>query len=136
MPDAPGAAESTTDDSNAAIKVRVNGTWYARYIGNLEGRNNVWVPVYIDIEKLNGNSENYFNFGSNVISHGNYTDSSIDLAQPRNHCVNDRYSKPSGTLPEGLTYAAHISIAGFMQYTFFWFSFSRSCCRDSPKRWK
>lgn len=78
-PDAPGAAESTTDDSNAAIKVRVNGTWYARYIGNLEGRNNVWVPVYIDIEKLNSNAENYFNFGSNVISHGNYTDSSIDL---------------------------------------------------------
>lgn len=78
-PDAPGAAESQTDDSNAAIKVRVNGFWYARYIGDLEGSGNIWVPVYIDIEKLNANSENYFNFGSNVISHGNYTDSSIDL---------------------------------------------------------
>jgi len=79
QPDEPGAAESQVDDSNAAIKVRVNGSWFGRYVSDFEGMDNVWVPVYIDITKLNANAENYFNFGSNVISYGNYTDSSIDL---------------------------------------------------------
>ena len=31
---------------------------------------------------------------------------------------------------------SYISMAGFIKYTFFWFSFSRSSCIASPKRWK
>ncbi len=79
QPETPDAARSSIDDRNAAIKVRVNGAWFGRYVGEFEGQTNVWVPVYIDIAKLNANSENYFNLSSNVISYGNYTDSSIDL---------------------------------------------------------
>lgn len=79
QPDTPDSAQSATDDTNAAIRVRVNGAWFGRYVGDFEGQTDVWVPVYIDISKLNANSENYFNISSNVISYGNYTDSSIDL---------------------------------------------------------
>lgn len=37
------------------------------------------MPVYLDISKLKSNEENYFHFSSNVLSHGNFTGSSVDL---------------------------------------------------------
>ncbi len=78
-PDTPGAATSTADSDQAAVKVRINGFWFGTYLNDYKGDNDVWVPVYIDISKLNANAENYFNVSSNVINHGNFTDSSVDL---------------------------------------------------------
>lgn len=78
-PDAPAAAESTEDSNQAALRVRVNGSWYGAYINQYKGQNDVWVPVYVDIGKLKAGEENYFHFSTNVISHGNFTDSSVDL---------------------------------------------------------
>lgn len=78
-PDTPGAATSTADSTQAAVKVRVNGFWYGTYLEGYKGQNDVWVPVYIPIEKLNANTENYFNVSSNVMNHGNFTDSSVDI---------------------------------------------------------
>ncbi len=78
-PDAPGPAEFDGDSDKAAIRVRVNGSWYGAYIDDYKGKEAVWVPVYVDISKLKSGEENYFHFSSNVINHGNFTDSSIDL---------------------------------------------------------
>lgn len=35
--------------------------------------------MYLDLSKLKANDENIFHFSSNVLSYGNYTDSSLDL---------------------------------------------------------
>ena len=78
-PDAPGAAASDKDSDKAAVRVRVNGSWYGSYLEDYRGQTSVWVPVNLDISKLNANTVNYFNFSSNVINQGNYTDSSVDL---------------------------------------------------------
>lgn len=78
-PDAPGSAEFDSDSDKAAIRVRVNGNWYGAYIDDYKGQDSVWVPVYLDISKLKSNEENYFHFSSNVLSHGNFTGSSVDL---------------------------------------------------------
>lgn len=78
-PEAPGAAVSDADSDKAAIRVRVNGSWYGTYVQDYKGQNGVWVPVYLDLSKLKTNGENSFHFSSNVLSYGNYTDSSLDL---------------------------------------------------------
>ena len=78
-PDAPGSAEFDADSDKAAIRVRVNGNWYGAYIDDYKGKDSVWVPVYLDMGKLKSNEENYFHFSSNVLSHGNFTGSSVDL---------------------------------------------------------
>ena len=78
-PEAPGAAASEKDSEKAAIRVRVNGSWYGAYVQDYKGQNAVWVPVYLDLSKLKANDENIFHFSSNVLSYGNYTDSSLDL---------------------------------------------------------
>lgn len=78
-PDVPGPAEFDQDSDKAAIRVRVNGSWYGTYLQEYKGKDSVWVPVYLDMSKLKGDEENYFHFSSNVLSHGNFTDSSVDL---------------------------------------------------------
>ena len=78
-PEAPGAAASEKDSEKAAIRVRVNGSWHGAYVQDYKGQNAVWVPVYLDLSKLKANDENIFHFSSNVLSYGNYTDSSLDL---------------------------------------------------------
>ena len=78
-PDAPGAAVSEQDSDKAAIRVRVNGSWFGTYLEDYKGQDSVWVPVNLDISKLTADSVNYFSFSSNVINQGDYTDSSIDL---------------------------------------------------------
>ena len=79
VPETPGAAASEKDSGKAAIRVRVNGSWYGTYVQDYKGQNGVWVPVYLDLSKLKANGENSFHFSSNVLSYGNYTDSSLDL---------------------------------------------------------
>lgn len=78
-PETPGAAVSDADSDKAAIRVRVNGSWFGTYLDDYKGQTSVWVPVNLDISKLNANTVNYFNFSSNVINQGDYTDSSVDL---------------------------------------------------------
>lgn len=78
-PETPGAAVSDKDSDKAAIRVRVNGSWFGAYIQDYKGQNGVWVPVYLDLSKLKANEENSFHLSSNVLSYGNYTDSSLDL---------------------------------------------------------
>lgn len=78
-PEKPSAAQSDKDSASAAVRVRINGSWYGAYLEEYKGMDSVWVPVYVDITKLKAGEENYFHFSSNVISHGNFTDSSVDL---------------------------------------------------------
>ena len=78
-PETPGTAVSDMDSDKAAIRVRVNGSWYGTYVQDYKGQTSVWVAVNLDISKLNANTVNYFNFSSNVINQGDYTDSSVDL---------------------------------------------------------
>ena len=78
-PETPGAAVSGMDSDKAAIRVRVNGSWFGTYLDDYKGQTSVWVAVNLDISKLNANTVNYFNFSSNVINQGDYTDSSVDL---------------------------------------------------------
>lgn len=78
-PETPGAAVSDKDSDKAAIRVRVNGNWYGAYLQEYKGQTGAWVPVYLDMSALKANAGNSFHFSSNVLSYGNYTDSSLDL---------------------------------------------------------
>lgn len=40
-PDAPGSAEFDSDSDKAAIRVRVNGSWYGAYIDDYKGQDSV-----------------------------------------------------------------------------------------------
>lgn len=66
-PETPGTAASEKDSDKAAIRVRVNGSWYGAYVQDYKGQNGVWVPVYLDLSKLKANGENNFHFSSNVL---------------------------------------------------------------------
>ncbi len=80
---APGEAVSKGKNAEEAVlKVRVNGTWQAVSLAPYLGKTG-WVTCPVDVAMLNGNAENYFSLSSNVISQGNYTDSSLDFFSTR-----------------------------------------------------
>ena len=50
-PETPGAAVSDMDSDKAAIRVRVNGSWFGTYLDDYKGQTSVWVAVNLDISK-------------------------------------------------------------------------------------
>lgn len=78
--------------------MRVNGTWRWMDISDYVGINGDWVTCPIDMSLLRGGQENYFGLTTNVVSYGNFTDSSVDFYATRveegfnSFLTNDPYS--------------------------------------------
>lgn len=94
----PGAAQSSRNGSTPILWMRVNGTWRWMDISDYVGINGDWVTCPIDMSLLRGGQENYFGLTTNVVSYGNFTDSSVDFYATRveegfnSFLTNDPYS--------------------------------------------
>lgn len=74
----------------AAMRVRVNGTWYGVGLENYKGENDTWVYCPVPLSALKGNETNYLSLSTNVKNSGNFSDSSVDL-----------YATATGTMRRG-----------------------------------
>lgn len=94
----PGAAQSSGNGGTPILWMRVNGTWRWMDISDYVGINGDWVTCPIDMSLLRGGQENYFGLTTNVVSYGNFTDSSVDFYATRveegfnSFLTNDPYS--------------------------------------------
>lgn len=75
----PGAAQRSGNGKTPLLWVRVNGQWQSLDLTEYLGTNGQWVTCPIDISRLNAGQENYFGLTTNVVSYGNFTDSSVDF---------------------------------------------------------
>lgn len=93
-----GAAQSSGNGGTPILWMRVNGTWRWMDISDYVGINGDWVTCPIDMSLLRGGQENYFGLTTNVVSYGNFTDSSVDFYATRveegfnSFLTNDPYS--------------------------------------------
>ena len=94
----PGAAQNSGNGGTPILWMRVNGTWRWMDISDYVGINGDWVTCPIDMSLLRGGQENYFGLTTNVVSYGNFTDSSVDFYATRveegfnSFLTNDPYS--------------------------------------------
>ena len=75
----PGVAQRSGNGKTPLLWVRVNGQWQSLDLTEYLGTNGQWVTCPIDISRLNAGQENYFGLTTNVVSYGNFTDSSVDF---------------------------------------------------------
>ena len=75
----PGAAQRGGNGGTPMLWVRVNGNWQTVDLTQYMGTNGEWVTCPIDINQLKAGQENYFGLTTNVVSYGNFTDSSVDF---------------------------------------------------------
>ncbi len=82
-PPTPGAAQNGGNGGAPLLWVRVNGTWSYLDISDYKGTNGGWVTCPVNLSLLRGNQENYFSLTTNVVSYGDFTDSSVDFYATR-----------------------------------------------------
>ena len=94
----PGAAQNSGNGGTPILWVRVNGTWRWMDLSEYVGINGEWVTCPIDMSLLRSGEENYFGLTTNVVSYGNFSDSSVDFFATRveegfnSYLTNDPYS--------------------------------------------
>lgn len=82
------AGNSEKDSTDAALRVRVNGTWFETALLEYKGSQTVWVPVEIDLNLLRADAENYFSVSTNVANYGSLTGNSVDIFCTASNAVN------------------------------------------------
>ena len=79
LPPEPGQAQHSGNGGTPLLYVRVNGQWQSVDLTDYLGTNGRWVTCPIDLSRLNAGQENYFALTTNVVSYGEFTDSSVDF---------------------------------------------------------
>ena len=97
-PPTPSAAQKSGNGGTPLLWVRVNGVWQHLDLTDYMGTNGQWVTCPVDMNLLRSNAENYFGLTTNVVSYGDFTDSSVDFYATRTEdgfnsfLTNDPYS--------------------------------------------